>query len=374
MKTRGMAIAVPVVVALGVLGFVGWRLLMRSFTDQYYRESYAPFVLVEGDAGTFPAGHHLADVPWISADIQACQSVTLQIIAAQLRIIAPRRHFEFLMAFTYGASEIPGTEGFFPAGADPEVGMREAAPYLGLSRRYYVTDDPALYLDGIRSWLVRGYPVRVGVEMGVLYGAPGSSPHSELLAGYDPGSFYFYETVCLPPATCQPGERPAGERGLYVPNERLLDAVARQARQFQYPWRYSFAVFEPGPRATDLNPVWARLAQATVGGIRYGPRTGADVFERAAATIEELGARYDPADFRVALAAERFRQDNGRYLRETFPGEADLVLAADLFDQAAAAHRQALADGNDSARAAAALREAATLKREIGDIFESRSR
>jgi hypothetical protein len=372
---RGLAIAIGAVVALGVLSFLGWRLLMRSFTNRYYRESYAPIELTKAEVGAYPAEHHLADMPWISADVQACQSVSLQMIAAHRGIIAPRSYFDFLMAFTYGASQIPGTDSFFPAGTDPEVGMREAAPYLGLARRYYVTGDPALFLGAVRSRLARGDSVRVGVEMGALYGAASSNPHSEVMAGYDPGGFYVYETVCLPPAPCEPGERAAGERGLYVSNERLLDAVARQARQFQYPWRYSFAVFEPGPAAIDLKPLWARLALATLGGNQYGPRTGADVLDQVAATIEKQGSRFKPAGPEVALAATvRFRQDNARYLRKAFPGEADLARAADLFDQAAAAYQQALDAGRDGARVAAALRQGAALEREIGGIFAARSR
>jgi hypothetical protein len=112
-----------------------------------------------------------------------------------------------------------------------------------------------------------------------------------------------------------------------------------------------------------------------LGGNRYGPRTGADVLDKAAATIEKQGARYKPADFAVALAAaERFRQNNARYLRETFPGEIELARAAELFDQAAAAYRQALDAGRDGAGAAAALREGARHEREIGKIFAARSR
>jgi hypothetical protein len=370
-----VVIAIAIVAVIGLLGFLGWRLLMRSFVVRYYREAYAPLELRASDLAPFPAEHHLVDVPWISADVQVCQSVSLQMIAAQRGIIAPRSHFDFLMAFTYGASKIPGTESFFPAGTDPEVGMRDAAPYLGLARRYYVTDQPALYVDGMRSWLARGHPVRVGVEMGAFYGAPSASPHSEVLVGYDASGFYLYETVCVPPATCRPGERPPGERGQYVSNERLLSAVARQARQFRYPWRYSFAVFEPGAQATDLRPVWARLAQATLGANRYGPATGAGVLDHAAAVIEKQGDRFDPGDVRVALeAAKRFRHDNADYLRETFPGEIDVTRAAMLFDQAAEAYGEALGANGDGALVAAALRRGAAIEREIGKIFEARAR
>ena len=81
-------------------------------------------------------------------------------IAAQNGIERPWRHLDFLMGFTCGAGELPGV-GFLPVGADPETGLLVAGPYLGLVRRYYVTDDAGLYLDALSFNLSQGYAVRV---------------------------------------------------------------------------------------------------------------------------------------------------------------------------------------------------------------------
>jgi len=369
-----------VLLVLLAAGFGGWQLLMQYFYRQYYQDAYQPLLISAEQIAPGPAEHHLDDVPWIASDIPACQSISLQMIAAQHGIVEPRRHFDFLMAFTYGASEIPGMVGFFPAGTDPEEGLRDAAPYLGLVRRYYTTDDPALYLQALRSYLAQGYPVRVALDMGALYGVEEFTAHSEVLVGYDAAGFFFYETVCWPPATCTPGERPAGEVGLYVPDERLLAAVENQRDQFSYPWRYSLTIFEPGPLVTDLGPVWTRLAEATLGGSAYGPRTGAAVIETVANQVEQQGPSFDVETTRLGLeAAVRFRRDNAQYLREAFPGEADLEQAAALFEQAAGHYQEALdaiadgiADSAEAARIATALRAAAAAERGVGAILEAR--
>jgi len=216
--------------------------------------------------------------------------------------------------------------------------------------------------------------------MGALYGASEFISHSDVLVGYDASGFYYYETVCIPPAPCTPGERAPGDASLYVPDARLLQAVESQARRFSYPWRYSLTVFEPGPQTVDPRPVWKRLAQATLGGNPYGPATGVAVLEKAAAEIEQRGSGYDIAPIRTGLEmAVRFRRDNARYLREQFPGEADLTRAADLFDRAADRYKATLdaaADGiGDPAEArqvAGWLREAAAAEREVGQIFLAR--
>lgn len=368
-------------IALTLAGAVGWRLLLRGFVRRYYRQAYEPIRLAATDVSDYPAEQHLRDVPWIAADVPACQSTSLQMIAAQRGVLCSRAHIDFLMAFTYGFSAIPGTDTFFPCGIDPEVGLRDAAPYLGLRRRYYVTDDARLYVRALRSSLARGYPVRVALDMGALYGASTFIAHSEVLIGYDAAGFYLYETVGVPPATCTPGERPPGEIGIYVTEARLLRAVTSLAHRFAYPWRYSLTIFEPGPRAGDLRPVWERLASATLGGNRYGPPTGVAVLERLAGQIERQGSRYRAAAITESLeSAARFRRDNARYLREQFPDETDLARAAERLEQAADGYAAALAalgggfaDQRAARRIVTALREAAAAERAAGATFVVRA-
>ena len=353
---------------------------MRYFVRRYYGESYHPLELQADSLSDYPVEHHLEDVPWISTREAVCQSTSLQMIAAQRGINQPRRHFDFLMGFTYGAGQIPGGLGFYP-GTDPETGLVIAAPYLGLVRRYHVADDAKLYLDALRTYLSRGYPVRVGLDMGTLYdGLDAEIPHSEVLVGYDAAGFYYYETVCLPQAPCQPGHRPPGEVGLFVADEKLLEAVSAQARLFHYPWSYSVSVFEPGPPEQDLGPVWARNGQSLIGGARYGPRQGADVIDRLASQIEVRGARVDASDIEPGLkTAVYVRWENAAYLREAFPGEADLEKAATLIDQASGNYRAVLealkddiADRAEAREVAGWLRVAAAAERAAGELLLAR--
>lgn len=375
-----MGIAAGVILLLAAGGWLGWQALIRYFTRQYYRQAYEPIALAEEMIAALPAEHHLSDVPWSAASYPTCQSVSMQMIAAQQGVVQPHTHFDFLMGFTYGASELPGV-GLVPFGTDPETGMKVAAPYVGLARRYYVTDDAALYRRALRHFLAQGYPVRVALDMGALYGADEFIAHSEVLVGYDAAGLYYYETVCIPPAGCQPGERGPGDRGLFVSDELLLDAVRSQAKLLKYPWRYALAVFEPGPAAADLAPVWAQNSQALLGGNLYGPKTGAGAIEALAVRIERSGRRFDASTIEMGIeSAVTTRANNAAYLRQAFAGDEEILHAAALFDQAAEAYRavqsaigDAVADGDEAGQIAAHLRRAAAAEREIGQIFQRRA-
>jgi len=376
-----LGIAGGVLVLLAVGGFFGWRALTNYFVQQYYQQSYNPLALTTNQIADYPAEHHLDDVPWIAVGEPLCQSTSLQMIAAQRGIEQPRRHFDFLMGFTYGAGEIPGGLGFFP-GTDPETGFVAAAPYLGLVRRYYVTDDETLYLKAVRYYLSQGYPVRVGLDFAALYGLEEESPHSEVLVGYDESGFYYYETVCIPPAPCEPGHQQPGERGLHVSDGKLLDAVLNQAKSFAYSWRYSLTIFEKGPLEQDLGPIWTRNGQSLIGRAKYGPRQGADVIEGLAAKIEQSGVGMDISEIRLGLeTAVYVRHDNATYLQEAFAGESDLERGAALFDRAASDYEAVLnAIGDGVANQAEAdqiadrLRDAAKAEREVGEVFLARGR
>ena len=268
-----------------------------------------------------------------------CQSVALQMIAAHYGANRSRAEIDFLMGFTYGAGYRPDW-GFLTVGVDPETGISTAAPYLGLVARYQTTNDANHYLAGLRSALARGDPVRVPLDMATLYGQGEPLPHNEVLVGYDPGGFFYYEPISLPPSPCPPGRQPPGQQGLYVENPRLLDAVRRQATMFGYPWRYALVSFAPAPVRTDLAPIWRKNGQALVGGARWGQRWGAAATEHVAALIDDAQAPIGLAEKGVLLGLAT-RPDNAAYLRQAHPRLGDAVHAADDFDQAAAAYRAA---------------------------------
>ncbi len=344
----------------------------------YYQGNYEPLELSADALGDFPPQYHLDDVPWIATEESYNHSNSMQMIAARKGIEEPRGYFDFLMGFTYGALEHPTGLGFFPF-TDPEIGFIAAAPYLGLARRYYVTDDEALYLDALRYYLSQGYPVRVALDAAVLYDLEERIPHSEVLVGYEADAFYYFEPLCKPEMPCQPRHLPPGEKGLRVSDRTLLDAVLGQAKMFSYPWHYSLTIFEEGPPKDDLGPIWKRNGQSLIGGTQYGPPQGADAIEALAAKIEECG-KVDVWMVRFGLHMFAYtRRDNATYLREAFADEADIEQAATLFDEAGefyadilAALEDGVADPSEADQIVSMLRNAASLERQIGHIFLTR--
>jgi len=377
---RKLAIAGGILAVLVGAGLLGWQLLMAHFIAQYYRDTYAPIELADVPASA-PARHHLDDVPWYSTQETYCAATSLQMIAAQNGMAVSRDEVSFLMGFSYGAATYQQATGLaLNPFTDPEAGHAVAAPYLDLVRRYHVTADEKLYLRALRHYLSQGYALRLPLDYAVLHGLPGFVPHSDVLVGYDESGFYYYETVCLEGVPCQPGERPPGEAGLYVSDQVLVRAVGSQAAAFRYPWRYAFTLFEPGPAATDLKPIWARNGASLAGGARYEPRQGADAVEALAADLSKRGAKADLAGLRFGLESAAYtRRDDAAFLRRRFADDAGIVASADALERAAAAYEAALVTVKDgpigpgtAARAAGLLREAASAEREAGRILLQR--
>ena len=83
-------------IVLILAGVVGWRLLVRSFVRRYFVQAYAPIRLAATDVGDYPPNRQLRDVPWIATDVPACQSTSLQMIAAQHGAVRSRAEIDFL--------------------------------------------------------------------------------------------------------------------------------------------------------------------------------------------------------------------------------------------------------------------------------------
>jgi hypothetical protein len=289
----------------------------------------------------------------------------------------------FLLGFTYGASQNPSA-GVFSPFTDPEPGLLFAAPFVGLKRDYFTVDDEQLYLRAIRSELSRGRAVRVALDQSVLDGQPNVRPHDELLVGYDPSGFYYYETVCPSDANCKAGDLAAGDRGLRLSDRLLLDAVESQSRWFQYDWRFALTVFEPDPTA---NPAMSAAlerngAALTGGGGQNEPKTGANAVDDTAAALTPKDPRVDVPSLSRNLAAATYgRRDAAAYLRERFADDANAALAADsltiaatMYDRATTAAATGIGDPTTDEEIVGFLHEAAAAERGAGYALTQQSR
>ena len=353
-----------------------WNLMMQPMMRWYYRRSYEPETLLADDFSPIPEVYRLCTVPWIASCTPVCQSTALQMIAGHYGLNQPRRYFDFLMGFTYGASDMPGV-GFFPVGVDPEKGLKEAAPYLGLRCRYLVTDDQDLYLQALHHFLALEFPLRVPLDMGILYGVQESIPHNEVLIGYDSRGFEYYEPVCRAPANCRPVHMQPGEIGLYVPNERLLKAVEKESTLFKYPWRYILTYLEPGPRATDLKPIWQRNGKALIGGTNFGTHYGATATLHLADQLEKEASLVDLEKLELSFEiAAHVRCENAAFMHEMNGHDSRLQTAATCFEQAARCFEESLSILQHSFTGiaqthhlASQLRAAAAAEETAGHIF-----
>lgn len=311
-----------------------WNLVFQPMMRWYYRRTYEPEPLPT-NLNDIPPVYRLYTVPWIATYTPVCQSTGLQMLAAHYGIDQPRRYFDFLMGFTYGASDKPGV-GFFPVGIDPEVGLKDAAPYLGLRRRYLVTDDSRQFVQSLRHFLSREIPLRVPLDMRVLYDSDEPVPHNEVLIGYDDRGFEYYEPVCREPAGCRPSFKKPGDIGLYVEDERLVAAVEAEAVLFHYPWRYMVTLLEPGPWKTDLKPLWQRNGRALIGGANFGIRYGAAAIRHLANLVEKEGMRFDFVRLLIPFEiAAHVRCENAAFMGDMNGHQPCLLEAASCFEQSA---------------------------------------
>lgn len=326
---------VGVVVLLAVL-IGGYQLAMRQLIHAYYENNYAPEAVDAKDLTQAPPAHRLADVPWLSEDLGVCQSVSLRMLAAQQGRLAPRSHVDFFMGFTWGATAIPRKTGFFP-GQDPEPGFRTAAPYLGFTRRYLVTDSQDDFVRALKSQLARGRAVRVALDRASLLEQRGISPHSVVLVGYDEQGFEYYEPVCDDAKRCAPGEKPPGAAGLTVDTERFLMAVEAHALAFQYPWTYQLTVLEPLEGAPpDPAALLEAHGRALIGLKGPGPSTGSVAVRETAKALERHGdGVLSPELLAGVTVAAVVRRDDALALGALFPERPWLASAAEALDRAA---------------------------------------
>lgn len=353
-------------------GILARQMLVGSAIEEYYNQTYLPMAIGAAAVGSPPAEAHLADVPWYSTDQLLGPVSSLRMIAARQGTAASDAAVSFLMGYTYGARHFTALT-LVPF-SDADAGQAAAAPALGLKRLYYTTDSSDLYLRAIRQEVARGRPVYVSLDRAKLVGGPGPIPSGVLLVGYDAGHLYYYETTCGGAASCQPGDRAPGERGLPLADDALLGAVASWGQAEQYPWKYGYSVFDAGAKSEDLAAALRRDGQLLASQLSTGPIQGANAVE---AVADRLGGAAGKPEIDVLIAgleaAGPARRASASYLRATFPTVAAATSAADQLDRAAASYTAALdalrvgRAQSDVSAAASRLRDAAAADRAAGE-------
>jgi len=365
-----------VLIVIGGLALAVYLLLPHIgtyFQRKYFTSQYQPEPLRAEEVKTAPAEYHISGVPWISYRKAYCQSASLQMISYYLKgERVSLGEINFLMGFTYGAAYISfgGKRAFFLPYTDPEPGFRVAAPYLGLKRRYLVTNDPALFLRGIEYFISSGLPVRVSVNVGRLKGQPGMfSSHSEVIVGYDDKYFYYYET----------GEKNRfleEEKGIPVAKDVLKQAVAEALGYFRLPWRYAFVVFEKGEKKENISFILRRNAGLLIGD-SFGPvAQGSYAISKFASYLEKLSPKASKWDVILSLVEMLVytREDDVFFLRGFSSAGIDLKEVVYLLGQAAESYREALdllkQDKPDVRKAANLIREGAAKEKEAGELLK----
>lgn len=340
----------------------------NDFLAQHFRREYEPEDLTPQAIGSFPAEYFIEGVPWISYQKAYCQSASLQMIAYKHGIKESLGYFNFIMGFTYGAFDEGFSKTFMPY-TDPETGFKVAAPYLGLKRRYLITNDDTMFLRALRFYLSKGYPVRVAVNAARLYDKKGFFPHSEVLVGYDKEEFSFYETG-------KKDQLIEASKGISVSNQTLLEAISDINKTFRYPWKFALTIFEKAEKKDDLSPIWTRNGELLIG-FKGGPvATGSCAIKEVISYLESLGDKLDKSSIQNSIGfflecGPYTRADNAAFLRKYFAGDKEAEEAAQLFQKAAECYTKIL-KSTEGIKGKEDYRSIIELLRECASLEENR--
>lgn len=351
--------------ALGLFVLSG-PMIGRYFQQQYAKTAYHPEQLETVDIEDIPDAHRIEGIPWISYEKWYCHTTALQMATRAYGIEPAIGELNFLSGFTYGAFS-SGDQSTFIGYNDPIAGTDIACRHLGLKAHYLITNITNDFLAGLRAALSQSLPVVIQLNAALLWEEEGFFPHTELLVGYDPSGFVYFETATadrnLPEAD-----------GIGIDEQTLLEAVRDLNETFARPWRYALIVLEPCEKLAGLTAVWQRNGEALIGSIQGPVANGAAAIRRFADQIQEDGRITNP----WALETLPYtRADNAAFLEERFTGNEDVLKAAVLLKQAGAHYQQVSAIAGDGGalseesveNVVSLLIQGATLEEQAGKIF-----
>jgi hypothetical protein len=318
---------------------------IEAYVEKYFVEIYQP-TQIDVEEKVYPGTHFIEGLTWYCIEKNyLCQSSTLQMIAEKHGIEKPLDYFSFLLGYTYGAMYVKGA-GMFAAYSDPEPGFITASNYLGLERKYLVTDNPELLIKNIKYYLSKNYPVRIAWNSAPTmkfaieseyFPVPDNwkepppkafSPHSVVFTGYDSTSFYYYETHGMDFIL-------TGEKGIKIDHHSALEAIFSFSSRYNLPWNYMMTVFEPGQTNGSIETIYEQIGEEMIGRVLGPTSTGSFALKGLSKGVKKEGINIfnsPKKEFfaRSIVTLRDIRRDNAVFLEQTFSEKAEILQIAGL--------------------------------------------
>ena len=339
--------------------------IARYFQVKYFIQEYEPIQITKKEITDYPDTYFIQGLTCVSYKNAYCNTAALEMISLQHGIDKTVHYYNWLTGFTYGAGTfLPDYLARYLPYTDPEAGNKFAAPYLGLKRNYYVTNNKDLYVKALKSYLSQNYPLRVGLDAGVYRNLGGAYPHAILVVGYTDLQVYYYETGG------DSDRRIPGHPGETMPWETFIASVESLDAIFVYPWTYNFTVFTKDITETDLVKVWERNAYNILGFDYTSVAAGSMAVLRL---VEALDGRdltdSDKERLKSILEMSVYtRADNSDFIKANFD-DALLMQAADLLQEASDTYGAITIDNNTGL--IAGFKRCADIEEQVGTLMNT---
>ncbi len=162
-----MLIVGEVVLIAGISALISW-----CYGYRYPYMTYKPKPIPVGISEvSIPNSAMVKDVPWLAIPqkgVGRCQTNLLLMAARKYGARIPDYVATIALRYTLGIMYQPDSKFLF-SGNDPERGFPLAAEALGLTREFYISNDPELFIHALKYYLSQDFPVKINVMPSVLY-------------------------------------------------------------------------------------------------------------------------------------------------------------------------------------------------------------
>ena len=299
--------------------------------------------------------------------------------------------YSFLLGYTYSATYVKGAGMFIPY-SDPEPGFILAAKYLGLERKYLITDNKDLLIDNIKYYLSKDIPVRIAWNsaMTMEYAIESEyfprpkewkeppkgafSPHSVLFVGYDSSSFYYYETHGKDFTL-------RGEKGIRIDKPAAIAAISSFTNNYRLPWRFMMTIFKKDSISNDLNSIFERNGEEMIGRVLGPTSTGSFAIKGLSQGVKKEGSgifNFPKKEYfkRTIETLMAIRMDNAIFLEREFSTNNEIQKVSELLQNSSNNYRSIItilekekSNKNDVISIFRLLELSAELEEEAGKIF-----